>query len=132
MRIVTKFAMLALLALSFIALNNCGHQSGSTSEDFTADENGPAADYAIYGAAVPLGYQGIGYYPGLYAPGAPLVPVETDCTNGVDDDGDGFKDCSDDDCQVWPRCSEFGPPITELENSRARTIYPNGILVPED
>ncbi|HXW53700.1 MAG TPA: hypothetical protein VEL47_06315 [Myxococcota bacterium] len=132
MRIVTKYAMLAFLAASFIALNNCGNQSGTTSEPGNGTEqNGPASDLAIYGASAPLGYQGVVAYPGIPEP-LPVFPVETNCSNGVDDDGDGLKDCMDDDCQVWPRCSQFGPPLEELYDSRALTVYPNGIIVPED
>lgn len=123
--------MLALLTTSFIALNNCGNQSGSTEQTIAQDPNGPAADYAIF-AEAPLGYTGfpIGY-PGLGTFG-PLVLVETNCDDGVDDDGDGYKDCWDVDCHVQPECSEFGPPLEELINERSLTIYPNGIVVPED
>ena len=39
-------------------------------------------------------------------------PIETDCGNGVDDDGDGVADCADSDCagepSCQPRCSSAG------------------------
>ncbi|MEO1624502.1 MAG: LruC domain-containing protein [Bacteroidota bacterium] len=35
--------------------------------------------------------------------GAP--PFETDCTNGIDDDGDGLIDCNDPDCGFEPFCA---------------------------
>jgi hypothetical protein len=125
MRIVTKYAMLALFSASFIALNNCGNQSGSTSEQATNEvENGPAADFAILGGA-PIGY------PALAGVG-PLVPVEINCNDGVDGDGDGFTDCMDTDCHVHPECAEYGPPLEEIINERTLTVYPNGLIVPED
>jgi len=35
------------------------------------------------------------------------LPVsETDCTNGIDDDGDGFADCCDKECAATPACTE--------------------------
>ncbi len=40
-------------------------------------------------------------------PSFPLcVGVSEDCTNGVDDDGDGFIDCLDSDCATDPACPE--------------------------
>lgn len=125
MRIVTKYAMLALFSASFIALNNCGNQSGSTSDVAGSQEvNGQASDYAILGGG-PIGY------PTLAGVG-PLVPVEINCNDGVDDDGDGYTDCWDTDCHVHPECSEFGPPLEEIINERTLTVYPNGLIVPED
>lgn len=129
MRIVTKYAMLGLLATSFIALNNCGDQSGSTSEEANNDQNGPASDFAILGVPA-LGYPGLNY-PGL-PDNLPLEPVEIACGDGADNDGDGLWDCMDDDCHVHPECAEWGPPLEEIDNSRALTVYPNGLVVPED
>lgn len=117
--------MLALLTTSFIALNNCGNQSGSTSEKATSEnQNGPAADYAIL-PGPPLGYPGV-------ATVLPATPIETQCFNGVDDDGDGLPDCMDPDCSVHPECSQWGPPIPGLTNSAALTVYPNGLIAQED
>lgn len=36
------------------------------------------------------------------------VPAPEDCTNGVDDDLDGFVDCADDDCDADPACVGTG------------------------
>lgn len=130
MKLVTKYAMLALLTTSFIALNNCGKHSESVSEpEYSVKENGPASDYAAL-----LGAPLAGYPPFVLNPieELPLFPVEVDCNNGVDDDGDGLEDCYDNDCHVHPECSEWGPPLEEIENSRAVTVYPNGLIVPED
>lgn len=125
MRIVTKYAMLALFSASFIALNNCGNQSESTSEQAVNQaENGSSADFAILGGA-PIGY------PALAGVG-PLVPVEINCNDGVDGDGDGNVDCMDNDCHVHPECAEFGPPLEEIDNERSLVVYPNGLIVPED
>lgn len=116
--------MLVLLTTSFIALNNCGNQSGSNSEKATSeDQNGPAADFAIL-AGPPPG-------PGV-ATLLPATPIETQCFNGIDDDGDGMPDCMDADCSVQPECSQWGPPIPGLVNSAALTIYPNGLIAQED
>jgi hypothetical protein len=128
MKLVTKYAMFALLTTSFIALNNCGNHTGST-EEYSAKDNGPAADYAAILGAPLVGYP-IGALPLVEE--LPLVPVETACFDGVDNDGDGLEDCYDNDCHVHPECSEWGPPLEELENSRAVTVYPNGFIVPED
>jgi hypothetical protein len=122
--IMSKYAMLALFSASFIALNNCGNQSNSTEDaSYKPVENGSASDLAILGAP------GYPVFTGGYLP---ILSVETACGNGVDDDGDGLTDCGDNDCHIHPECSEFGPPLEEIDNSRALTIYPNGILVPED
>jgi hypothetical protein len=117
--------MLVLFMTSFIALNNCGHQPGSMSEQaISPEQNGPASDFIVLPGPP-------GGYPGFFDIG-PVIPIETDCDNGVDDDGDGHPDCSDTDCQVHPQCSEFGPPLEGLINDRTLTVYPNGIIVPED
>lgn len=126
MKIVTKYAMLALLTTSFIALNNCGNSSSSASEaDYSVKENGSAADYSAI-----LGGPWAGY-PGLVLDG-PLFTVEVDCNDGVDNDGNGFTDCADANCHVHPECSQFGPPLEEITNERSLTVYPNGLIVPED
>ena len=42
--------------------------------------------------------------------------TETQCDDGVDDDADGFVDCSDDDCQEWTGCHavvEYGAPVED-------------------
>lgn len=128
MTIVTKYAMLVLLTTSFIALNNCG--SGTGSFDEQALEQGKtdsASDSLLYpGLGVPVG----GIYPGLDIPLAAAY-TEKNCNDGVDNDGDGLADCADNDCHVHPQCSEFGPPLEELENEASLTVYPNGIVVPE-
>lgn len=130
MRTITKYAMLALFTTSFIALNNCGNRSESTSEQqpINQEQNGPASDFAILGTSI-VGYPPLTGYPALFGP---FLPVEIDCNDGSDDDGDGLTDCMDNDCHVHPECSEWGPPLEELVNSRALTVYPNGIIVPED
>jgi len=118
--------MLALLSTSFIALNNCGHKTASSGETtFSPKENGSAADLAILGQP-PFGYS---VAPGIIPP---LFNIETACYDGVDDDGDGLVDCWDPDCAIHPECSEFGPPLPDIRNSRSVTIYPNGALVAED
>lgn len=43
-------------------------------------------------------------HPKTYA----LVAVVEDCSNGVDDDGDGLVDCNDDDCFSDPACAVLG------------------------
>lgn len=124
--IMTKYAMLALFSTSFIALNNCGNQSNSSEDQaYKTEENGSASDLAIL-ASPPAGYP---VYKGVVLP---IDNVETMCVDGTDDDGDGLVDCADNDCHIHPECSQFGPPLEELENSRSLTVYPNGILVPED
>ncbi len=128
MRIVTKYAMLALFSASFIALNNCGNQSGSSSEhainnDQETTANDPASDYVIL--APPISYPGMEF-------AGPLVPVETNCNDGTDNDGDGLVDCEDTDCHIHPECAQFGPPLENLVNGRGLTVYPNGILTAED
>lgn len=121
MSIVTKYAMLALFATSFIALNNCGNRSSE--EVISEEQNGPASDFAILGGP-PIGY------PGFIE--APIVPVEIDCNDGTDNDGDGLPDCMDNDCHVHPECSEWGPPLEEIINERSLTVFPNGLISPED
>lgn len=32
------------------------------------------------------------------------------CTDGVDNDGDGYTDCADQDCQRFPQCAPQAPP----------------------
>ncbi len=42
----------------------------------------------------------------LHAEEAPAAPsTESNCTNGVDDDGDGLADCGDSDCALDPSCA---------------------------
>jgi hypothetical protein len=134
MRSVTKYAMLVSFMTSFIALNNCGNQSSSSNQEKVSEEqNGPAADFAIIGGP-PIGYPG--FYGPFGYPGLPLAlpffPIEVNCDDGTDDDGDGLTDCQDNDCHVHPECSEWGPPLEELINERSLTVYPNGIIIPED
>ena len=48
--------------------------------------------------------------------------VETDCTNGADDDGDGDVDCADTDCAAAPACAPIPPGalvITEIMQNPA-------------
>jgi hypothetical protein len=125
MKIVTKYAMLALITTSFVALNNCGNQSNGQDElSVNQEENGPASDFAI------LGGPPIGYPPPIV--GVPPFPVEINCNDGADNNGNGLVDCMDPDCHVHPECAEWGPPLEELINERSLTVYPNGIIVPED
>lgn len=124
--IMTKYAMLVLFSASFIALNNCGNQSNSSEDQaYKAEQNGSASDLAII-ASPPAGY------PAYTGAVLPAESVETSCGDGVDNEGDGLTDCEDNDCAIHPECSQFGPPLEELDNGRALTVYPNGILVPED
>ena len=123
---MTKYAMLALFSTSFIALNNCGNQSNSSEDQaYNTEQNGSASDLVIL-PSPPAGY------PVYKDTVLPTEAVETTCVDGVDNDGDGLADCADSDCAIHPECAEFGPPLEELDNSRSLTIYPNGILVPED
>jgi hypothetical protein len=126
--IVSKLAKLALLGTSFIMLNNCGSKqesTGETASSFNPEQNGSASDLAILGQP-PFGYQ---VAPGIIAP---IDNIETACLDGWDNDGDGLVDCQDNDCHIFPECSEYGPPLPDIRNSRSITIYPNGMLVPED
>jgi hypothetical protein len=43
-------------------------------------------------------------------------PIETDCQNGIDDDGDGLVDCDDADCGTDPICL-IPPTETECANN---------------
>jgi hypothetical protein len=125
MKIVTKSAMLALFFASLIALNNCGKQSESIKDEIVSQpESETAADYAILGG-VPL------IYPNIVA-AVPFITIETQCGDGTDNDGNGYTDCEDPNCHVHPECAEFGPPLEEIINSRTLTVYPNGLVVPED
>jgi hypothetical protein len=124
---IRKYAMLALLCTSFIALNNCGSKTESSGETtFSPQENGSASDLAILGQP-PFGYP---VASPLVVP--PIFNIETACYDGWDNEGDGLVDCQDPDCAIFPECSEFGPPLPDLRNSRSITVYPNGVLVPED
>ncbi|MFH2009580.1 MAG: hypothetical protein ABI333_23510, partial [bacterium] len=40
-----------------------------------------------------------------YGCGSCTGPMETSCTNGIDDDGDGLTDCADVDCAGDPSCA---------------------------
>ncbi len=37
--------------------------------------------------------------------GGSSTGIETNCTNGIDDDHDGYTDCADQDCQTNPACT---------------------------
>lgn len=121
---LTKYAMLALMSTSFIALNNCGDRQDSTSESEFTPGNEENADYVL---GPPFGYP-------VIAPSLPRLveTIERACHNGVDDDGNGLTDCMDPNCAIHPECSEWGPPLDKFKNSRALTVFPNGLLVPED
>ena len=41
-------------------------------------------------------------------------PILEDCTNGVDDDGDGLADCADPDCATNPACGGGTGPANDL------------------
>lgn len=43
-------------------------------------------------------------------PPPPKPSVESNCTDGVDEDGDGVTDCADADCQTNPACAPPPPP----------------------
>lgn len=122
---ITKYSLLVLLSTSFIALNNCGNQEVSTSEQDFTPANGENADYLIV-SGPPAGYPVEAPLP------VPAESIEFACHNGVDDDGNGLVDCQDPNCAIHPECSEWGPPLDKFKNSRALTVYPNGFLVPED
>ncbi|OUU23872.1 MAG: hypothetical protein CBC13_04620, partial [Planctomycetia bacterium TMED53] len=54
-----------------------------------------------------------GFSAGLSGPGTLTIstgtgPLIEDCTNGVDDDGDGLADCADPDCAANPACGGGG------------------------
>lgn len=125
MKIISKSATLASFLASLVAINNCSKQSEpSFSEVTTQAVDETAADYAILGGA-PL------IYPNLVS-AVPSITIEVNCNDGVDNDGNGFTDCYDTNCHVHPECAEFGPPLEEVINDRALTVYPNGLVVPED
>ncbi len=48
------------------------------------------------------------------------TPVETDCKDGADNDGDGFADCEDLDCRVAGKACELAPP---LDRTVATTVW---------
>lgn len=121
---LTEIALLLLAGASFIGLANCGESINLTDKEFQLSDS---SDLSI--APGPLSA-----YSQLTAYGSfiPYLYIETNCDNGHDDNGNGLVDCEDPDCHIHPECSEFGPPLGELYNTRAITIYPNGVLVPED
>jgi hypothetical protein len=129
MKIITSTSMLALMGMSFIMLNNCGSDTNTSSEEdssFSPEQDGSASYLAIL-AQPPFGYP---VAPGIIPP---FVNIEVACGDGVDNDGDGLVDCMDIvDCGIHPVCSEFGPPLPDIRNDRSITVYPNGLLVPED
>ena len=80
----------------------------------------------IYISGPPAGYP-------VRAPVAvPMESIESACHDGVDNDGNGLTDCLDPNCAIHPECSEWGPPLDKFKNSRSLTVYPNGLVVPED
>ncbi|MEM9917156.1 MAG: hypothetical protein AAF990_03630, partial [Bacteroidota bacterium] len=50
-------------------------------------------------------------------------PFETDCTNGIDDDGDGLIDCDDPDCGFETFCANIDVSVTATE-----TTGPTGVV----
>lgn len=50
-------------------------------------------------------------YASTTLPIIPPPPTEINCTNGLDDDGDGKIDCQDTDCSSQPSCQTQPPPI---------------------
>lgn len=123
---INKYALLAMFSASFIAVNNCGSQADSTEKLSTdASDNGPASDFAVDRGPSNT-------YPLPLAGSYPRVDLEYACEDGVDNNGDGLTDCEDPACWIHPECAEWGPPLEEVRNSRATTIYPNGLLVNED
>jgi hypothetical protein len=58
--------------------------------------------------------------------GRPVVPfdagVESDCTDGRDDDGDGRVDCLDADCAAGPACLHFGGLSRPWESLESRAL----------
>ena len=58
------------------------------------------------------------------------APSFENCTNGIDDDGDGLVDCNDPDCANFSGCVTTGDPTVELGgNVGTRTLYPDTIYV---
>lgn len=52
------------------------------------------------------------------------------CTNGIDDDGDGLIDCNDPDCANFSNCNTSDDPTVELGGSvGTRTLHPDTIYV---
>ncbi|XOV95312.1 MAG: gliding motility-associated C-terminal domain-containing protein [Bacteroidota bacterium] len=53
------------------------------------------------------------------------VLAQENCTNGVDDDGDGFIDCYDGECAGGPSCSDFfyGNPIVCRDEPTANPTF---------
>jgi RHS repeat-associated protein len=50
----------------------------------------------------------------------PAGTAETDCSDGQDNDGDGFKDCDDADCRLSSKSCELAP---ALDRSVATTVW---------
>ena len=46
-----------------------------------------------------------GLHTEAFGQSCPANSSETNCTNGVDDDGDGLRDCQDDDCAAAASCN---------------------------
>jgi len=111
-----------LLGASFAILNNCTHhsQTAALPSDPSSNvvENAPSAEF--FAPAYPPSIGGL-----------PLQFIETACFDGVDNDGDGLTDCWDNDCHIHAECSQWGPPLENIVNSDALTIFPNGLLLPE-
>ena len=47
-----------------------------------------------------------GTYTLTVSPATPSATTETDCSNGIDDDSDGYTDCNDADCEGSSVCGE--------------------------
>lgn len=142
----TKVAWLAAFATSFLSINNCSDHSDATSEENFAVES--ASDNYTNGIAV-AGYPGsaLGLYPNALNANLPLIgayefvkpplvgpfpfPTETHCADGIDNNGNGLTDCEDPNCEVRSECSEWGPPLSELKDGDALTVYPTGLISQE-
>lgn len=73
-------------------------------DHLTAVDNDDAASWCA--SSLPFGAGDLGT-PGVANPACGTLP-ELDCGNGIDDDGDGAKDCDDSDCVDTAACAPPG------------------------
>lgn len=58
--------------------------------------------------------------------------TETNCSDGVDNDGDGFRDCNDSDCSNDPSCLPYRPkksPCTYNSDCCSNRCSPKGVCL---